>query len=368
MRERVQRIFRHVEQSGERVDALVFMNGVEPHLDLSFFYATDLVRGGSFERSLAVLWPDGKVEVLTSTLEEMSARKAPEAEIAIFKTNVEKEQWITEKLGKLARVGVNAPELTFHEYGQLRKLLPASAEIVDVQKAVLAARLVKDSRELARMQKAADIVSDIAGRIPGWLKDGLKEFELAAELSYAMQKMGATGPSFPSIVSFGETSAEPHYHPGDVQLRRGSFVLCDFGAQYEHYASDLTRTWVWGKGVPDHKDVYDTVLRAHEAAVAAVKPGAKGADVHNAAAAVIDASRWKGRFIHSIGHSLGLAVHDGGVLHPRMDLTLEEGMVVTIEPGIYVPGFGGVRIEDDVVVTRNGCQFLTKAPREYREV
>jgi Xaa-Pro dipeptidase len=116
------------------------------------------------------------------------------------------------------------------------------------------------------------------------------------------------------------------------------------------------------------EDIWATVLRAQEAAFAALRPGAKGGDVHNAAAAVIDASPWKGRFIHSIGHSLGLAVHDGPALSPRVDWTLAEGMVVTVEPGIYVPGIGGVRIEDDVVVTRNGYEKLTSARRDIRIV
>ncbi len=368
MKDRVRRIFREIEKAGERVDAVALMMGVEPHLDMSFFYATDAVAGGLFERSVALLWPDGRVEVLTSALEEASARKAPEAEVHLYATNDEKAAWLKDRLKGLGRVGVNGPEITFHEYSLLRSCLSDGAVAVDVQKGVGAARLVKDAREIARLQKAADIVSAIADEIPSLLAPGMREFELAAELSYRMQRMGAAGPSFTSIVSFGATSAEPHYHPGDVQLERGGFVLCDFGALYERYASDITRTWVYGTASDEHRGVYATVLRAQEAALAAIRPGAKGAEVHEAAKAVIDASRWKGRFIHSIGHSLGLAVHDGGVLHPRYDLTLEEGMVVTVEPGIYVPGFGGVRIEDDVIVTRGGYRLLTSAARDLREL
>ena len=331
---------------------------------MSFFYATDLVSGGGFERSVAVLHRDGKIDLLVPLLEETSARRATDATISTYQKPDERTAWLQKALAGHARIGVNEAELVTTDFLALQEAALDSAQLIDVSKGVADARAVKDATELARMRKAARIVSEVADEVPSILRDGMKEFELAAELSYRMQKRGATGPSFDSIVAFGEGSGEPHYSPHDVPLQKGQFVLCDFGAYYEKYASDLTRTWIRGPASKEMKDIYDTVLRAQTAAFAAVKAGAKGGDVHLAAENVINASPWKGRFIHSVGHSLGLAVHDGPALHPRFDWTLEEGMVVTIEPGIYVPGTGGVRIEDDVVVTRDGCELLTTARRE----
>lgn len=360
MRDRVRRVF---EKVADDIDLVVLHNNVAPHVDMSFFHATDLVLGGGFERAVAVLHRDGKLDLAVPLLEETSANRAPDATVTAYSKPDERKDWVREALKGHAKVGINAPELVVSDYHALKELAPES-EMVDVSSALSAARAVKDQVELSRMRRASDIVTEVADAIPQLLADGMREFELAAEIVYQMQKRGATGPSFDTIVGFGEGSAEPHYAPGDVHLRRGQFVLCDFGAYFQRYASDLTRTWIFGGGSKEMSDIYDTVLRAQEAAIAAIHAGAKGGDVHVAAASVIDASPWKGRFIHSVGHSLGLAVHDGPALHPRQDWTLEEGMVVTVEPGIYVPGLGGVRIEDDVLVTRDGCELLTSAKKD----
>lgn len=360
MRDRVRRIFETVP---EDVSLILLQNDVSPHVDMSFFHATDLVSGGGFERSTAVLHRDGRIDLLVPLLEETSARRAPDASVATYQKADERKEWISRMVAGNAKVGVNPPELVASNYLATKELLP-QVQLVDVSKALADARAVKDKVELDRIRRAGRIVTEVSDMLPSLFRDGLKEFELAAEISYHMQKRGATGPSFDTIVGFGEGSAEPHYHPHDVPMGRSQFVLCDFGAYYQRYASDLTRTWIRGPSTKELREIYDTVLRAQQAAFDAIRPGVKGADVHHAAAAVIDASPWKGRFIHSIGHSLGLAVHDGPALSPRMDWTLQEGHVVTIEPGIYVPGVGGVRIEDDVVVTRNGYELLTHAKKD----
>jgi Xaa-Pro dipeptidase len=361
MKSRVERIFRGVPRE---IDTVLLVNSNAQHVDMAFFHATDLVEGGGFERSVAAIHRDGRTEILVPMLEETSAKRAKDATLSTFSKNDERKAWIQERLQGQSKVGIHAAELVASDFLLLREVA-GKAELVDVTKALDDARAVKDRVELARIEKACAIASEVADLIPTLLKDGMKEFELAAEISYHMQKRGATGPSFDTIVGFGEGSAEPHYAPHDVPLKKGEFALCDFGAWYQRYASDITRTWIRGPATKEQKAVYDKVLEAEEAALAAVKPGAKGGDVHLAAEKVIDASTWKGRFIHSVGHSLGLAVHDGPALHPRNpDFVLEEGMVVTIEPGIYVPGFGGVRIEDDVVVTKNGYRMLTKAKRD----
>lgn len=360
MRDRVRRIFQRVP---EGVDAILLQNATAQHVDMAFFHATDLVAGGGFERSVAVLRREGSVDLLVPLLEETSARRAADANVSTYQKPDERKAWIQKALAGERKAGYNAPELVTSDYLALRDAA-AGVELVDVSKPLADTRAVKDKLELERIQTACRIVSEVADMVPSMLRDGMKEFELAAELCYQMQKRGASGPSFDTIVAFGEGSAEPHYHPHDVPLAKGQFVLCDFGCWYQKYASDLTRTWIRGPATKEMRAIYDTVLEAEKAALAAVRPGVKGGDVHLAAERVIDASPWKGRFIHSVGHSLGLAVHDGPALSPRYDWTLEEGMVVTIEPGIYVPGLGGVRIEDDVVVTKDGCRLLTHAKKD----
>lgn len=360
VKSRVRRIFERVPAD---IDAVFLQNGVAQHVDMAFFHATDLVAGGGFERSCALLHRDGAIDLLVPLLEETSARRAPDATIGTYQKVDERKAWIQKALAGRGKVGYNAPELVTADWHALRDAAP-DVELVDVSKPLGDTRAVKDKVELERIQTACRIVSEVADMVPSMLRDGMKEFELSAELCYQMQKRGASGPSFDTIVAFGEGSAEPHYAPGGVPLRKSQFVLCDFGCWFQRYASDLTRTWIRGPATGDMTRIHETVLAAEQAAIAAVRPGVKGGDVHLAAERVIDASPWKGRFIHSVGHSLGLAVHDGPALSPRYDWTLEEGMVVTIEPGIYVPGLGGVRIEDDVVVTKDGCRLLTHARRD----
>ncbi|MGQ0537114.1 MAG: M24 family metallopeptidase [Methanobacteriota archaeon] len=361
MKSRVRRIFAALE---EKVDAIVLAMGTEPHLDQAFFYATDLVSGGLFEGSVAVLHRDGGIDLVTSPLEESSARRARDVRVHV-PTGKDRGNVVTDLLSGHRRLGVNGPEITEREAVALRKLAP-KARFLDVGAGIRKARLTKDRIELSRMRRAARIASAVARRIPSYLRRGTREYEVAAAINYEMQRLGSEGPSFRTIVAFGPNAAEPHYGTGRAKLARNTLALCDFGAYYEHYASDITRTFPVGRVDGRLRKMYDVVLSAHGAAVAAVKPGVDGGTVHKAAERVIDASEFRGKFIHSVGHTLGLAVHDGGTLHPRVKMRLVPGMVVTIEPGVYVPCIGGVRIEDDVLVTSRGRELLTDAPRAFR--
>jgi Xaa-Pro dipeptidase len=365
MKSRIKRIFR---AAPEGLEAIVLFNAEAPHLDLSFFYATDLVEGGLFEGGMAVLRSDGSCTILTSQLEEQSARKAKEAEVLVFNGRKERNDFLQKAVGGAAKVGFNARETTYANVMGLRDALPG-AEWVDVGPAMLKARLVKDSKEVGRIRKAARISSKVATEIPGWLEEGMTEAQLSARMNGRMMELGAPGPSFATIVAFGANAAEPHYAPApQVQLDRNAYVLCDFGAQFELYAADITRTYVFGKANAKMREVYELVKEAQQVGFDMVAPGVKCSDIHNAVAKVIDGTKYKGRFIHSTGHSLGLSVHDGGRIAAQSDQVLEEGMVFTVEPGIYLPGWGGVRIEDDVLVTKKGCEILTTADRDLLEV
>ena len=153
--------------------------------------------------------------------------------------------------------------------------------------------------------------------IPDIISEGMSEYELAAEINYSLQNLGAEKPAFDTISSFGKNTAEPHYSHGDIKLRKGDFIVCDFGACLKKYNSDITRTFLFGRATEQQKEMYETVLQAQQIAFDAIKPGVKACDVHHAVSSFIDSTKFKGRFIHSTGHSLGLAVHDGARICPR---------------------------------------------------
>ncbi len=363
MRARVKRIFRNV---GDHLDLIVLMNSVDPHIDMSFFYATGLT-DGLFEGCAAWLAPDGSAEIMTSALEEEAAKKSG-LPLHIFRHREEPAKLMRKLLAGHRRIGVNADELTYSAFGRLRRFAPKGARFVDVSRAVTDARLVKDAQEVEFIQKACDIASKSFRETLGFIKPGVTESEVASELVYRMQRNGASGPSFRTIVGSGPNGAEPHYTAGPRKIQKGDLIVIDFGSLYRMYCSDVTRTVVVGRAGEKQRRMYDTVARAQRAALARLRPGVKGKAVDAAARSLIDATEYKGRFIHGLGHSVGLAVHDGGGLFTTSELVLKSNMVMTDEPGVYLPGFGGVRIEDTVLVTPKGGRYMSSAPRELLEL
>jgi Xaa-Pro dipeptidase len=361
MKERVQRIF---QNAPEALDAIVLANDVEPNLDLSFFYATG-VHSGLFEQCAVVLWPDGRSELFTSFLEETSALTSG-SEVKAYRRNSERDQMLSSTLKGVNRVGICGSGLTYRMLQEMRKW--TNAELVDVWKAVEATRMIKDETELESLRMACRIASQVGEQLPSIIKPGMTEVEAAAEVSYLMQKKGASAPSFATNASFGPNSAEPHHSPGDDRLKVGDAILFDYGALFKRYGSDVTRTLFFGKVNKKQRRMYEVVLEAQLAGIERIQAGVNGKDVDAAARKVIDSSEFKGLFIHSLGHGIGLSVHDGGRMAPDLDMVLKENMVLTVEPGVYVRGEGGVRIEDDVRITKDGCEVLTSAPKELRVV
>ncbi|HYB63616.1 MAG TPA: aminopeptidase P family protein [Thermoplasmata archaeon] len=369
MKDRVRKVFQQLDAS---VDALVIANSVDPHLDQSFFYLFD-VPSGLFEGSVAIARRTGELDVITSPLEAESAVEAAKHDPSVHVHSVERvggdrtDPEVAGLLGGAKTIGLNYAELTHNWYTRLDKLLPGT-QWVDASAAIRTARATKDAAEIERLRKAAEIGSKVGSEIPSILRKGMTELELAAEIEYRMNRYGASGRSFSTIVAFGPHGAEPHYQPGATRLEPGVSIVCDYGAFYRRYASDITRSFRFGPADPEMRRVHETVERAQQAALDTIRPGVAAKEVHLAAAKVIDDSPFKGRLIHGVGHSIGLAVHDGWHYGPKVDDPLEEKMVFTVEPGIYLPGKGGVRIEDDVVVTKNGYEFLSTTPRGYLEV
>ncbi len=358
LKHRVKRIFDNMD---EDVDAIYIRNSTEPIVDKTFFYVTG-IRSGLFESSTALLFPDREMEVMVPPLEETSAQG-----YGLNLTVIPRRAEITETIGKLLkgceRIGVNSPEVSYAAVKELEKAMP-EANLVDASKAVMRARLVKDADEIKQIRKACSVVSRIAREIPDLLAEGDRETDVAAEINHRMQLYGALEPSFTTISSFGKNSAEPHYTAGNKRLRPGQFALFDYGARVGRYVSDLTRTYVCGKPKPKMVEMYDVVLEAQRIGIEMMVAGNNGKEVHTAVDEYINATKFEGRFIHSTGHSIGLSVHDGGVIHSLIDQPLEDGMVFTVEPGVYLPGYGGVRIEDDVVVRKGKAEVLTKAPKK----
>ncbi len=366
MKARVQKIFRNLDPPPE---AILLANATDPHLDQSFFYLFD-VPAGIFEGSVALAHPDGSLDVLSSPLEAETAHVAAKHDPDVRVHVVGREETETELKQLLPgepKIGLNFRELTHDWYVRLEKLLP-EAKWTDVSNAIKLARVTKDPHEIQMLRKAGEIGSKVALEIPSLFKEGMTELQLAAEMEFRMGQLGASGRSFSTIVAFGAHSAEPHYAPADTRLKAGDSVVCDFGAIYRRYASDITRSFHFGRRDDEMKRVHETVQAAQLAALNVIRAGTAAKEVDLAARKVIDASPWKGKLTHGVGHSIGLVVHDGWGYGPNSDDQLAAGMAITVEPGIYLPGHGGVRIEDDVLVTEKGFEFLTTAPREYREV
>lgn len=228
-------------------------------------------------------------------------------------------------------------------------------------------RMVKSPGEIEKVRAASNLAEGVLFDLLNELGEGITEREVAARFEYEFKLAGATGPSFSPIVLFGTRSSLPHGVPSGRTLQRGDIVLLDFGCVRESYCSDLTRTYVYGT-IPGawFEEIYAVTLEAQLAGLAAIRAGAACRDVDAAARDIIRAAGFGDHFGHGLGHGVGLEIHEAPRLNMQSDTVLEAGMVVTCEPGIYLPGQGGVRIEDLVVVTENGCDVLTRAPKELK--
>ena len=229
-------------------------------------------------------------------------------------------------------------------------------------------RMVKDAAEIERMAAAAALGVRLFEHILGFMRPGLKENAVAAELEYRARLWGAEAMSFPTIVASGERSAMPHGTATEARLPRRGFVTLDFGVILNGYCSDMTRTVHLGSASREERFAYESVLAAQEAAVAAVKPGVTCGEVDEAARSVLRKAGLAKYFTHSTGHGVGLEIHEQPRLAAGQEMPLESGMVVTIEPGVYLPGKFGIRIEDMVAVTKTGGQVLTPVTKGWIEL
>ncbi len=259
----------------------------------------------------------------------------------------------------------NPAALTVDELDRLLGAWPG--ETVREKTLVSELRALKSDPEIGAIREASRIAEGVLADLVPTLAAGETEAEFAARMESEFRKRGASGVAFPTIVLFGERSSLPHGRPSDRPLRIGDIVLVDCGCRRAGYCSDLTRTFTFGT-IPGawFEEIYDVVFRAQRAALEAIRAGVPCSDVDAVARRIISGAGYGDQFGHGLGHGVGIEIHEGPRLNPTSDAILAEGMIVTVEPGIYLPGKGGVRIEDLVVVTRDGCEVLTESSKELR--
>ena len=264
--------------------------------------------------------------------------------------------------GQNQRWGFESEHLVEKDYRFLRENIPG-VSLVPTEKLVNRLRRIKSPEELALIRAAVEITDRAWAQLQAEFVPGKTETEIAAAFEYFQRKLGAEGTSFSTIVASGPRSALPHGAPGPRRLAPGDLVVVDGGARYAGYCSDFTRTVVVGEPTPRQLELYNLVREAQEAALAGIRPGMTGKEVDALARQVISQAGYGENFGHGLGHSLGLSIHEDPRLSMTDETVLEPGMVFTVEPGVYLPGWGGIRIEDVVVVTADGIENLTASPK-----
>ena len=347
---------------GDRLAALVAERGLDRML------VTDLVNVGYLTgfggtNGACVCGGDARVFLTDFRYTERAA-----AEVEGWEVVTAKDDWLGEIASHLAgRTGFEDHKMAVRTLAKLEEKLSEGVELEGAGGTVEKLRRVKDEAELAAIAAASELADDVWR----WSLDrglaGRTELDVARAAEARMRDLGAE-PSFPAIVAAGPNGAQPHAAPGEREIGRGELVVFDMGAKLDGYCSDGTRTFATGEPGERAREVYELVRQAQGAALAAVAPGARGEDVDRVARDLIAAGGHGERFGHGLGHGVGLEVHEEPRVSQRSEDVLATGEVVTIEPGVYLPGELGVRIEDLVVVTDDGCRNLSGLPKELRLV
>lgn len=272
---------------------------------------------------------------------------------------------------KVIHIGFENNHISYREYkafaDEFEKHFGDRAVMCELKDRVSELRMVKDDAEIKYISKAESIGDEAFTHILEYIKPGMTEKDIALELEYTMKKLGADGLSFDTIVASGHNSSLPHAVPTERRIEDGDFVTMDFGCIYKGYCSDMTRTVFIGREVDEcKKRVYDIVLNSQMQSMKLIKSGVRCSDIDAVARKIITDAGYGDYFGHGLGHSVGLYIHEEPRFSAKCDTILKEGMVLTVEPGIYLPGRFGVRIEDVVVVTKDGCRNLTNSTKELQ--
>jgi Xaa-Pro dipeptidase len=354
-----------------RIDKLRAIGGVDaiaivPGTNMQYFTGLDVHLS---ERPIVALFTDDGLSVIIPRLEaqKVTARAELEAQTFVWTDEEGYEGAFARAIDELGlrgkTLGVDGMTMRLTEWLAFAAL-DSTLKVKPVESELIRIRAHKMPDEIAAMRRAVAISEAALGQLLAEIQPGMTEKAIAARLTALMMEGGADELAFPSLVQTGPNSANPHGSSTDRVLQKDEFLLIDYGCKVDGYPADITRTFCLGTPSDEMRKIYDTVLRANEAAKAAAKPGVPCGDVDRAARQAIEAAGYGEYFIHRTGHGLGLDVHEPvPQIAGNIDYPLEPGMTFTIEPGIYVPGLGGVRIEDNVLVTENGLDVLTSYPR-----
>ncbi|SDI95983.1 M24 family metallopeptidase [Salimicrobium halophilum] len=293
---------------------------------------------------------------------EQAEDQVEDFEIVEHKGPMSKEIATQLKKDEVKRIGFEKDHMTYGVYETFQAAI--DGEMIPVSGMVEELRLVKTDEEISILRDAAKIADEAFDHILSFIKPGVREIDVSNELEFFMRKKGATSSSFDIIVASGYRSALPHGVASEKKIESGELVTLDFGALYKGYCSDITRTIAVGEISEKQKEIYSTVLEAQKAGMNGLRAGLTGKEADALTRDVINAKGYGQYFGHSTGHGIGLDVHEGPGLSHRSDVELKPGMVVTVEPGIYVQGIGGCRIEDDTVITESGNEPLNDSPKE----
>jgi Xaa-Pro aminopeptidase len=269
---------------------------------------------------------------------------------------------------RIKRIGFESAWLRYEEYARLKDSLALGASLIPVGRIVEQQRMVKSADEIAKIRRSVNVNSEAFSRAVKKIKPGRRESDIAADIDFEMRRLGAEKPAFDTIVAAGDHAALPHAHPSARKLGENELLLIDMGASVEGYASDMTRVVHTGTPAKRTRELYKAVLEAQLASLDAVRAGVTGGKVDRAARNVLKKHNLDRLFVHSTGHGLGLEIHEPPRIAKTEKLILKAGMVITIEPGAYIEGFTGVRIEDTVLVTETGCEVLTPTPKELLKI
>jgi Xaa-Pro aminopeptidase len=315
-----------------------------------------------------LIFRDGRAILFTDPRYTVQSKQQVNCAIRIAKGPLTKSVMAEVARTRISRVGFEPEHLNVARLEALTKALPAKARLLPATEGLIAKlRMVKDDGEIALIRHAVNVNSRALEQALKRLKSGMTETAFAAEIDYQSRKLGANGPAFDTIVAAGSRAALPHARPGATKIGPG-MLLIDMGAFYDGYASDMTRMVHLGAADAKYKQAYRAVLEAQLAGIAAVRPGATAASVDRATRRTLKKHGLEREFVHSTGHGLGLEIHEAPRLGKSDKSKLEPGMTITIEPGVYIEGWGGIRIEDTVLVTESGCEILTPTPKDLLEM
>ncbi len=310
-----------------------------------------------------LLLPEENIFITDFRYKDQAKKQVPHCKIVEISSKI--IAGIGELLAKnnIEKLGLESDQITYHDFTKYRDTFKG-IELAPVAGLTEELRLYKDESEISNIKKAVEIADLAFAHIIDFIKVGKTEKEVALELEFFMKKAGGEDNAFDFIVASGERSALPHGVATDKVIEYGDFVTMDYGTIVNGYCSDITRTIVVGEANEKQKEIYQLVLKAQKKVISKIKAGLTCKEVDAIARDIIKENGYAENFGHGLGHGLGLNVHEGPRLSYTSDDKLEKGMVVTDEPGIYLSNWGGVRIEDDLLITANGCQVLNKAPKE----